>query len=62
MHIHAPSEHTFNGKAYDLELHLVHRNFMDNSLAVIGVFFDVEEGGNHHNEFIESLQLEEHNP
>ncbi len=24
MHFHAPSEHTFNGKHYDLELHLVH--------------------------------------
>lgn len=24
MHFHAPSEHTFDGKYYDLELHLVH--------------------------------------
>jgi carbonic anhydrase len=24
FHLHAPSEHTFNGKFYDLELHLVH--------------------------------------
>lgn len=24
MHIHAPSEHTFNGEHRDLELHLVH--------------------------------------
>ena len=24
FHIHSPSEHTFNGKGYDAELHLVH--------------------------------------
>ena len=26
FHFHAPSEHTFNGSYYDLELHLVHIN------------------------------------
>ncbi len=46
MHIHAPSEHTFNGEHYDVELHLVHRNFEDNSLAVAAIFFDEKEGGN----------------
>ena len=45
MHFHAPSEHTFNGVHYDMELHLVHRNFEDNSLAVAAVYFDKAEGG-----------------
>eukprot|EP00347_Sterkiella_histriomuscorum_P010097 403338689 len=62
MHIHSPSEHTFDGKNYDLELHLVHRQFNSSSLAVVALYFDMEEGGNQHNEFIESLKLEEHNP
>jgi carbonic anhydrase len=35
-HFHAPSEHTVKGKAYDMELHLVHKN-AKNQLAVIGV-------------------------
>lgn len=26
LHFHAPSEHTFNGKHYDLELHIVNAN------------------------------------
>ena len=62
MHIHAPSEHTFDGKHYDLELHLVHRLFNTSTLAVIGLYFDVKEGGNRENEFIETWKLEEHNP
>lgn len=24
LHVHSPSEHTFDGKNFDLELHLVH--------------------------------------
>jgi carbonic anhydrase len=36
FHFHAPSEHTVNGKPYDLELHLVHRNTAG-ELAVLGV-------------------------
>jgi carbonic anhydrase len=26
LHFHAPSEHTFNGKHYDLEMHIVNAN------------------------------------
>ena len=62
MHIHAPSEHTFNGEHYDVELHLVHRNFEDNSLAVAAIFFDEKEGGNIENAFIDSLELDEEDP
>jgi carbonic anhydrase len=41
FHFHTPSEHTLNGKAKDLELHLVHQN-EQGEIAVIGVF--IEEG------------------
>jgi carbonic anhydrase len=44
FHVHAPSEHTFNGKTYDLELHIVHIN--NGSLSVLGIFFDRVAGGN----------------
>src|ERR1041385_86834 len=36
FHFHHPSEHTINGKAFDLELHLVHQDVAGN-LAVVGV-------------------------
>lgn len=38
FHFHAPSEHTVNGRAKAMELHLVHQA-EDGSLAVVGVFF-----------------------
>ncbi|MBI5234429.1 MAG: carbonic anhydrase [Deltaproteobacteria bacterium] len=45
FHFHGPSEHTINGKSFDLELHLVHKN-VDGELAVIGVMI---EKGAHNN-------------
>jgi carbonic anhydrase len=45
LHFHAPSEHTVNGKHYDLELHIVHLTEAGAPGAVIGVFFDREAGG-----------------
>ena len=39
-HFHAPSEHTLDGRAADLEAHLVHRA-ADGAMAVIGVLFQV---------------------
>ncbi len=39
FHFHHPSEHTIDGKAFPLELHLVHAA-ADGKLAVIGVMFD----------------------
>lgn len=55
FHVHAPSEHTVNSEHYDLEMHFVH-TYMDGSLgAVIGVFFDQEEGGDGDNMFIDQL-------
>ena len=61
MHFHAPSEHTVDGKHYDLELHIVHQIYGSTDLAVLGIFFDVEDGGNHTNEFIEEIGPEYHN-
>ncbi len=37
FHFHLPSEHRVDGKAFPMELHLVHRN-KNGSLAVIGIF------------------------
>lgn len=53
--MHAPSEHTYRGEHFDLELHFVH-TYLDGSLgAVIGVFFDREKGGDGDNLFIDQL-------
>ena len=41
LHFHAPSEHTFNGKHYDLELHIVNANSDKSQLSVLGILFDV---------------------
>lgn len=38
FHFHTPSENTVNGKTYDMEMHLVHKN-ANGELAVVGVFF-----------------------
>ncbi len=50
FHFHSPSEHTLNGKSFDMELHLVHRNKLG-QLAVVGVFMN--KGAE--NPFINSL-------
>ena len=55
----APSEHTVNGKHFDLEMHIVHLEKHTNALgAVISIMFDVDEGGNASNAFIQSLSPE----
>ena len=38
FHFHHPSEHLLSGKAFDLELHFVHKSAAG-QLAVLGVFF-----------------------
>ncbi|KAG8376618.1 hypothetical protein BUALT_Bualt09G0082200 [Buddleja alternifolia] len=43
-HWHSPSEHTVNGRRYDMELHMVHVSTdpnVTNSIAVIGVFYKI---------------------
>ena len=39
FHFHSNSEHTVDGQAFPLEMHLVHQA-TDGSLAVLGVFFE----------------------
>jgi carbonic anhydrase len=39
FHFHSPSEHQIAGKAFDMELHLVHRN-QAGALVVIGVLIE----------------------
>ena len=51
-HIHAPSEHTIDGKNYEVEIHLVHKSYIHNKLAVVGLFFDSVAGGNQPNPII----------
>lgn len=46
FHLHAPSEHTVDGRSFPAELHLVHQN-ADGGLAVVGVL--IEEGAENNN-------------
>lgn len=62
MHVHAPSEHTFNGETKDVELHLIHQAYNSSSVAIVAIFFDVEEGGNKTSNFINSWMFEKTNP
>ncbi len=43
FHFHVPSEHTVNGRHYDMEAHLVHRDPTTGALAVVGVLLDETE-------------------
>ncbi|KAG3231649.1 hypothetical protein PI124_g23256, partial [Phytophthora idaei] len=45
FHIHAPSEHTLDGKPLDGEVHFVHSNADGSALMVVGVFLQVANGG-----------------
>jgi carbonic anhydrase len=55
LHMHVPSEHTFDGDSRDLELHFVH-TYVGGALgAVIGVTFDRKAGGNTENYFLDQL-------
>ncbi|XP_061360462.1 alpha carbonic anhydrase 7-like [Gastrolobium bilobum] len=43
-HWHSPSEHTINGRRYDLELHMVHESLNTkgkNKVAVVGLFYNI---------------------
>ncbi|KAI3696731.1 hypothetical protein L6452_29240 [Arctium lappa] len=39
-HWHSPSEHTVNGRRYDMELHMVHLS-IDHKIAVIAVLYNI---------------------
>lgn len=40
FHFHHPSEHWVDGCQHTMELHVVHQNSYDGSLAVIGIFIE----------------------
>ncbi|KAL2514318.1 Alpha carbonic anhydrase 7 [Forsythia ovata] len=45
VHWHTPSEHTINGKRYDMELYMVHESFdlnVQNRTTVIGVLYKID--------------------
>ena len=58
LNFHSPSEHTVNGRHYDLEMQMVHLHKEDLSIgAILSVFFD-RSASNESNEFIRSLQID----
>lgn len=54
FHMHSPSEHTVDGKFYDMELHVVHAYAEGGLGGVLGVFFD-RSAGNIDNPFLDKL-------
>ena len=55
FHFHSPSEHTIDGRHYDLEMHFYHITADQNHHSVIAVFFDTRVGGEEESEFISSI-------
>jgi carbonic anhydrase len=41
LHFHSPSEHTINGRLFDLELHIVHVDSTGTAAAVLGIIFEI---------------------
>ena len=39
-HWHSPSEHTINGRRFDLEVHMVHES-SDGKTAVVGILYKI---------------------
>jgi carbonic anhydrase len=51
FHFHHKSEHTVNGSAYDMEMHIVHQDTVTSNLVVVGIF--LKEGDT--NTFLEKI-------
>lgn len=45
FHFHHPSEHLVDATSFDGEVHLVHQNLDDLTIAVVGIFLTVEATG-----------------
>ncbi|KAG9441556.1 hypothetical protein H6P81_017410 [Aristolochia fimbriata] len=54
-HWHSPSEHTINGRRFDLEAHLVHES-TDNKVAVIGIMYKIGRPDTFLSELMESIR------
>jgi carbonic anhydrase len=50
LHWHSPSEHSVNGRRYNMELHMVHLS-ADNKAAVIGLLYKIGR----HNDFLHKV-------
>lgn len=59
FHFHSPSEHTVKGKAYPLEMHLVHEQPGTGNLAVIGIFIEEGSENNFLNDVFSRIPSEE---
>lgn len=57
FHFHHPSEHWVEGEQHTVELHVVHQNVNDGSLAVIGIFIEVGEPGGECPELVTQLKV-----
>ena len=59
FNFHAPSEHTVDGRSYDLEMHIMHhyRDEPKQLGAIIAIFFDRKIGGNFDNPLLDSLKF-----
>lgn len=53
-HFHSPSEHTVNGKQYDMEAHFVHKD-SDGNLAVVGVLIEKGDNNSHYSKMWSKL-------
>ncbi|QCE05459.1 carbonic anhydrase [Vigna unguiculata] len=51
-HWHSPSEHSINGRKYDLEMHMVHVS-MENKILVVGAFYKI---GHRPDRFLSQLE------
>ncbi|CAL5001669.1 unnamed protein product [Urochloa decumbens] len=51
LHWHSPTEHTVDGRSYDMELHLVHES-AEGKAAVIGILYEVGA----HDAFLHALE------
>ncbi len=52
FHFHAPSEHTFNGAVYDLEMHIVHQDTDNPGLFAAFAFYFDRTAGNQDNQWL----------